>query len=236
MRMVVLKAGGNVIYPRESNHIDRDFLQSLGRFVELHLLQHYECVVLVPGGIGGELFIKWGRQEGCTEPELDEVGCALIDISALIISRALRSNLSDRGLVSPTVPKTLDSLSQALGKYKIIVAGCAIPHALTSDSLAASIAEHASADLKLVKGSKPFGGESSFYEDAACHTISLARLLAYHASLKEIEKAGHYPSLDYLCLRIIRRAKLPSTIVLKDSVVEWRPGVEVQEIAINHES
>jgi uridylate kinase len=190
----------------------------------------------VPGGIGGDLFLEWGRQEGCTEPELDEIGCALIDISALIISRALRSNLRDRVLVSPTVPKTLDSLNQALEKYKIIVTGCAISHTLTSDSLAASIAEHVSADLKLLKGSKPFGGENSFYEDTANHMISLSKLLEYYASLKEIEKAGHYPSLDYLCLRIIRRAKLPSTIVLKDSVVKWRPGEEVEEIAINHDS
>lgn len=236
MRTIVLKAGGNVLYPRESDRVDHSFLLSLCQFVRALLLHTYDRVVLVPGGIGGELFINWGRQEGCTEPELDEIGCALIDMSALIISRALRSNLDSPGLVSPTIPKTLASLSLALDSFRIIVAGCAIPHALTSDSLAASIAEHAGADLKLVKSSKPFGGECTFYEDSTCQTISLAKLLAYHASLTETEKAGHYPSIDYLCLRIIRRAKLSATIILKNSVTDWKPGSEVEEIVINHDS
>lgn len=235
MRAVVLKAGGNVIYPRETNRIDVSFLKLLWRFMEQQLLRIYDRVVLVPGGIGGELFIKWGREEGCTEPELDDIGCTLINMSALILNRALRAHFTQDHLVCSTIPRTLESLTSALDNYRIVTAGCAIPHALTSDSLAASIAEHAKADLKLLKHSKPFGGEQSFYENDRADTISLSRLLEYHCSLRAIEVAGHHPSIDYLCLRIIRRAKLPTTVVLKEDIINWTVGKELSEINIHHD-
>jgi uridylate kinase len=236
VRTVVLKAGGNVLNPRDSGLIDGDFLRTLLRFVEVHLLQSYERVVLVPGGIGCELFLQWGRLEGCTEPELDEIGCALINISASIINRAAISNLVDRSVISPTVPKTLDALSQALDKYRLTVAGCAIAHALTSDSLAASIAEHTSADLIFVKNSQPFNGELSFYQDETRSVLKLERMMTYHSSMNEMERAGHHPSLDHLSLRIIRRAHLFCRVLLKDAIVAWRPGKEISGITIHYDS
>jgi hypothetical protein len=48
MKSLVLKAGGNVIYPRESNRIDFDFLRALWRFMEQGLLMSYDRLVLVP--------------------------------------------------------------------------------------------------------------------------------------------------------------------------------------------
>jgi hypothetical protein len=59
--------------------------------------------------------------------------------------------------------------------------------------------------------------------------------LEYHGSLKDIEVAGHHPSIDYLCLRIIRRAKLRASVVLKQSIAEWSVGEEFSEINIYHD-
>jgi uridylate kinase len=235
MKSVVVKAGGNVLYPRATNRVDREFLGALYLFLQGFLLQWYDRVVLVPGGIGGELFIKWGREEGCTEAELDQIGCSLIGMSAAILNRALLANCEEGKIVCPSPPTDLGSLSRALAQYRLITVGCAIPQALTSDSLAASIAEHASADLKLLKAARPFGGEESFYLNTDQKAISLSKLIQFENSTERVARAGHHPSIDCFCLRIIRRAKLNVTIVLKEEIASWKSGEGISEIEIVHD-
>lgn len=229
---LVIKAGGNVLYPRATGQIDSQLLLHFYNFVDQCLLNQFSHVVIVPGGVGGELFIKWGRSQGCTEPELNEIGCRLIDMTAMIVSRGLRQALREKTMICPTVPRTLDSLSTALSQYRVIAAGCAISNAITSDSLAASIAEHAHAEFKLLKSSPPFDGEKSFYTGPDCKAISLSKLQAFCNTHDRTELAGNHPSIDYLCLRIIRRAKLRTTIVLKDQICSWQPGANISEIEV----
>jgi len=229
---MVLKAGGNVLYPRSTNYIDDDFIAALITYMARHLLHRYERLILVPGGVGGELFINWGRRAGCTEPQLDEIGCSLINMSAAILKRTIRKALDDAVTVCPIVPLTLDQLDQVVDQFQIIVAGCAIPHALTSDSLAASMAEHLGADLRIIKSAKPFIEGEGVYLGSEQRILSLSGLLAFHTSLKSTEVAGHHPSIDYLCLRILRRANLNAAIILKSDVVGWKIDAPVLELEI----
>lgn len=235
MAALVLKIGGNVVQPRSTNLIDLLFIEKLFDYVDAILVKRYKHIIILPGGIGGELFINWGRQAGCSEVELSAIGCSLINMSAAILNRISRLKLGHRLKVCPYVPLTLTELALSVDQFEVVICGCSIPGAITSDSLGALIAEHTNSDFAMVKNGPPFDGEVSFYTDQTSRTISLSKLISFYSSLAYTELAGRFPSIDYQCLRVIRRSRIPTTIILKKTILDWRDGVLPQPITIQHD-
>ena len=84
-----MRVGGNAVLPRETNRFDRRFLMGVAGIART-LSSEGRKLVVVPGGIGGQVFIDWARDAGCSEALQNRVGCKLIDLAAEILADALQ--------------------------------------------------------------------------------------------------------------------------------------------------
>jgi uridylate kinase len=232
---VVMKVGGNVINPRPANIIDDDFISDFGSYLHEALTAFHRKLVIVPGGVGSALFIKWGRLLRCSEAQLNQIGCDLINLSASILASGLSATVKEHE-ICPIAATTLDSLALCRKHFQVTVCGACVTSAISSDSLAALIAEHTKSRLLLVKNGRPFNSEESFYSDPSLRTISLAKMMNFYHLIGTPEAAGHFASIDYLCMKIIQRSKIPTGVILKQSLMKRDAGQAVDVIEILHDS
>lgn len=233
--MLTIKIGGNTIWPRGSSNIDVVFLDRLFRYLKEAICPK-EKVILVPGGVGGQVFINWGRESGCSEASLNEVGCHLINISAMILTSFAKTRLAHASKVCPSVAGSPREIDQHLQIFDFVVAGCSVEGAVTSDSLAALIAEHTNSRLMIVKRNTPFHPGTSFYTSEDKSIMSLDKIIEHSMSISMAGRAGHNISIDPICLMILKRSKTPTEILLKDSLLEWESGRILRSISIEAES
>jgi uridylate kinase len=229
--MIVVKAGGNAIWPRTAAGIDRRFLESLLTFVR-YLINQGETVVLVPGGVGGQHFINWARDAGCSDAEMNEVGCTLINAAALILSRYFMKRVGDAFRTCPIVAANYADLQIYSNSHNLVVAGVALPGAVTSDSLAALAAEHLGAKLIIIKSSYPYEAQRLEFAREGKRYISTKAITAHITSNNTPFSAGYHASLDYVCLRVLERARLQAQILSSPDLSAWCAGGPLNMLTI----
>lgn len=221
--MIVVKAGGNAIWPRGADTVDEPFMTA---FVALlrHLVKDGTRVVLVPGGVGGQYLISWARRAGCSEAEMNHVGCTLIDMAALVLCRYLRRYHDSSFRVCPAVGRSHAEIELYSESFDVLLSGVSLTGAITSDSLAALLAEHLRARLIIVKSRYPYESECLETTEAGDRVIS-NRVLSEYITRDGIPfQAGHHASLDYVSLRVIARANLEAAILSSGDLLNWRSG------------
>ena len=230
--MMVIKAGGNAIWPRAAAGIDQQFLTCLLALVQHLIKREGETVVLVPGGVGGQFFISWAREAGCSDAEMNDVGCTLINTAAIILSRYFTKRSQDSFRTCPVVAETLADLHIYSQSYEFVVAGVAVPGAVTSDSLAALIAEHFGAKLIILKSRYPYETEHLEFARDGNRYISNRAIAAHIARINAPFTAGHHASLDYVCLRVLERAGLEAQILSSADLAAWCDGGPLNKLTI----
>lgn len=229
---IVIKAGGNTIWPRGSVHVDLLFVSALCIFLKKLAVEGHNKIVLIPGGVGGQFFIEWARTSGCSEADLNDIGCSLINTAALVMNRTLLGHASTSFKVCPNLPRTFSDVVMYSESYDLVVSGVSLSGAVTSDSLAALMAESINANLIVVKSTFPYADHSNLFHNKTADTISLPHLIDYIHREHAHGKAGHHASFDPLALLIMTRSALQVRLVLKEDIMNSRPGEIVRMIPI----
>jgi len=230
--MIVIKAGGNAIWPRASNGIDLEFMECLFAFVRHTIHERNEKVVLLPGGVGGQHFIAWARESGCSEAEMNHVGCDLINLAATIISRYFLARSQSLFTTCPVVALAIDDLDMYANSYDLILSGVSMTGGVSSDSLAALAAEHLKAKLIFIKNRYPYEAEHEQFAHEHDNAISLRKISEYIGSKDRSFRAGCHASIDQVCLRVLERAQLDVTLISKKDLAHWHSGNALNMIQI----
>ena len=230
--MIVIKVGGNAIWPRDADGIHLQLMESLFAFVRHLVRNEQETVVLVPGGVGGQHFIEWARRVGCSETEMNAVGCTLINMAAFILNSYFLNNSAGHFQTCPIVVDTFAQLRMHADRYNLLVAGVILPGALTSDSLAALTAEHLGAKLLIIKSSYPYTDEQMERVDNDVRVIHNRELIDRITQRDTPFRAGYHASLDYVCLKVLERARLEAAILSSDDLVAWHSGASLNVLHI----
>lgn len=208
---LVLKLGGNALMPRGMAIPDQDVLAHLSEYVGSRIEDRQRSVI-VPGGVGGHLFIEWARRNECSDSLMNDVGCRLIDLSALILSEILHETTGKKSCPQPA--RTLQELRTFTEQYPAVVSGATAQGAITSDSQAVLIAQALGWEPLLIKRELPFldlAGSQPQAIDVVDLDIKRVRdeVFANAAS----SRPGWHPSIDPLALSIAERHQLPIWIL-----------------------
>jgi len=200
---IVLRIGGSVVAsPLNPSLISNyvDLLKDLRK-------KGHEVAVVVGGGTLAREFIKAAKDIGLDEKAQDEVAISISRLYAQLILRALGK------LSCENVPLTVEDALEYLGQGKIVVMGGLKP-GMTTDTVAALIAEKANADL-LVKATDQEGvydKDPKKYADAVklehLKFKDLSRVLAENK-----HKAGIHQIIDHEAIKILRRKKVKMVVL-----------------------
>jgi len=200
---IVLRIGGSVVAsPLNPSLISNyvDLLKDLRK-------KGHEVAVVVGGGTLAREFIKAAKDIGLDEKAQDEVAISISRLYAQLILRALGK------LSCENVPLTVEDALEYLGQGKIVVMGGLKP-GMTTDTVAALIAEKANADL-LVKATDQEGvydKDPKKYADAVklehLKFKDLSRVLAENK-----HKAGIHQIIDPEAIKILRRKKVKMVVL-----------------------
>ena len=202
MRLVI-RVGGSVVASPFNPKLMNDYVELL-----LNLKQQGHAVAAIIGGgsLSREL-IKTARSMGLSEPAQDEVAISVSRVAAQLF--VLR--LGTHGIL--TVPTTIEDAAKSFKKGKIVVMGGLKP-GMTTDSVAAMLAEHVNADL-LVKVSNVDG---IYTKDPKKHKAAekLERLSFNDLRglfEKEKHEAGIHQVIDPEAVRILQKNKIKTVVV-----------------------
>ncbi len=202
MRIVIRIGGSVVASPINTKLVSKyvDLLKSLKT-------QESELVVVVGGGALARDFIKIAKDLGLEEKAQDELA---ISVSRLFAQLFLKK-LGDAGC--KTVPSTIEDASECLAKGKVVVMGGLKP-GITTDTVAALIAEHVNADL-LVKATDQNG---VYDKDPRKHpdAIKLDHLSfddLSHIFDESRHKAGIHQIIDPEAAKILQRCRIKVIVV-----------------------
>jgi uridylate kinase len=200
---VVLRIGGSVIAsPPDPALIRRyaDALENLKR-------EGHELVVVVGGGSIARDFIELARKLGLSEQIQDDLAISISRLFAKLLTRKLGE------LACRLVPTTILQATQLLSERKIVVMGGLQP-GMTTDTVAAKIAEKTTADL-LVKATDKDG---IYTKDPDKHPyaqkIDRLSLDDLWGLLEEDKhKAGIHQILDPEAVRILQKSRTRTVVV-----------------------
>jgi len=200
---IVLRIGGSVVAsPLNPSLISNyvDLLKDLRK-------KGHEVAVVVGGGTLAREFIKAAKDIGLDEKAQDEVAISISRLYAQLIIRALGK------LSCENVPLTVEDALDYLRQGKIVVMGGLKP-GMTTDTVAALIAEKANADL-LVKATDQEGvydKDPKKYADAIklehLKFKDLSRVLAENK-----HKAGIHQIIDPEAIKILRCKKVKMVVL-----------------------
>jgi len=200
---IVLRIGGSVVAsPLNPSLISNyvDLLKDLRK-------KGHEVAVVVGGGTLAREFIKAAKDIGLDEKAQDEVAISISRLYAQLILRALGK------LSCENVPLTVEDALEYLDQGKIVVMGGLKP-GMTTDTVAALIAEKANADL-LVKATDQEGvydKDPKKYANAVklehLKFKDLSRVLAENK-----HKAGIHQIIDPEAIKILRRKKVKMVVL-----------------------
>ncbi len=200
---LVIRIGGSVIAsPPKAETIQRyaDLLKSMRK-------QRHQLVVVVGGGSIARDFITLAKDLGLSEPDQDEVAISVSRLFAQLLALTLD------GLSSTILPKSVDKAVELFRSDKVVVMGGVKP-GMTTDAVAAMIAERVGADL-LVKASDVDG---VYTKDPKRHSDAekIDRLdFSDLGSLFELDKheAGIHQILDPEAVRILQKSRIRIVVV-----------------------
>jgi len=200
---VVIRVGGSVV----ASPVNTDLIEEYAKLVKKFAKARHGIVLVVGGGSLARAFIRHAKSMGLTESEQDMVA---ISVSRLIAQLfVLKLDNSGTG----TVPISIEDVAKELEKGKIVAMGGLKP-GMTTDTVAALVAEKIKADL-LVKASDQ---EGIYTRDPRKHKDAkkidrlgfddLTRLFELDS-----HKAGIHQIIDPEAVKILRRSRTKTVVV-----------------------
>jgi len=200
---VVLRIGGSVV----ASPIDTELINKYAELLKTLKKQGHEVAVVVGGGTLAREFISIARNLGLDEQAQDEIAISISRVFAQLFIKKLGP------LSCSAMPLTVDYAADCLGTGKILVMGGLKP-GMTTDSVAALIAERVKADL-LVKGTDQDG---VYNKDPKKHRgavkldrLSFDDLVSVFSESKH--KAGIHQVIDPEAVKILKRQQVKLIVV-----------------------
>ncbi len=144
MRLVV-RLGGSVV----ASPVNTELMGKYADLIKTVKLRGHEVAVVVGGGTMAREFIAIAKDLGLDMQAQDELAISVSRLYAQLFLKKLGEEGCSR------VAFTLDDVTQCLSEGKVVVMGGLKP-GITTDAVAALVAEHVNADL-LVKGTDQEG-------------------------------------------------------------------------------
>ena len=200
---VVLRIGGSVV----ASPINAELVDKYANLLGIMRKQGHEVAVVVGGGSLAREFISLAKRIGLNEQAQDELAISISRVFAQLFIKKLGA------LGIGEVPLTIDGAAECLGRGKIFVMGGLKP-GMTTDSVAALVAERLNADL-LVKGTDQDGiynKDPRKYSDAVkLDCLSFDDLRNVFSESKH--KAGINQILDPEAIKILKRQQVKLVVV-----------------------
>jgi uridylate kinase len=200
---VVLRIGGSVV----ASPINTELISKYADLLRTLKEQGHEVAVVVGGGTLARKLIAVAKNLGLDEQAQDEIAISVSRVFAQLFLK----KLGEMGC--KTVPLTVDEAADCLGGGKILVMGGLRP-GMTTDTVAALIAEHINADL-LVKGTDQDGvynKDPRKYGDAVkLDRLSFDDLANVFSESKH--KAGIHQIIDPEAVNILKRKRVRLVVV-----------------------
>jgi uridylate kinase len=165
---VVLRIGGSVV----ASPINTELISKYAELLKTLKVQGHEVAVVVGGGSLAREFISIAKNLELDEQAQDEIAISVSRVFAQLFLKKLGK------LSCSSVPSTVGEAADCLGKGEIVVMGGLKP-GMTTDSVAALIAERISADL-LVKGTDQDGvynKDPKKHRDAVKHKAGIHQII-----------------------------------------------------------
>ena len=195
---IVLRIGGSVVASPVNPALIIKYIDVLKKLKR----RGHKVAVVVGGGALARKFIKTAKELGLEEKDQDDVAISVSRIFAQLFLKKL-GNVGCK-----TVPLTVEDAAECLNKGKIVVMGGLKP-GMTTDTVAALIAEHVGADL-LIKATDQEGvynKDPRKYSDAVkLDKLSFEDLPKVLAENRH--KAGIHQILDPEAVKILKRKRV----------------------------
>ncbi|MCW3995822.1 MAG: UMP kinase [Candidatus Bathyarchaeota archaeon] len=200
---IVIRIGGSVV----ASPINTELMSKYADIIKAVKQQGHEVAVVVGGGALAREFIGIAKNLGLDMAAQDEIA---ISCSRLFAQLFLKK-LGEAGCNKVAV--TLGEASQCLSEGKVVVMGGLKP-GITTDAVAALVAEHVGADL-LVKGTNQNGvydKDPKKYADAVkldhLSLLDLTKILELN-----VHQAGMHQIIDPVAVEVLKRKRLKFVVV-----------------------
>lgn len=200
---IVLRIGGSVV----ASPINSQLISKYLDLIQTLRTQNHEIAVVIGGGALARDFIQIAKIIGLDMQAQDEVAISVSRLFAQLFLKKL-------GAVACTkIAFSLDDVAECLKTGKIIVMGGLKP-GITTDTVAALVAEHVNADL-LVKGTDQDG---IFNKDPRKHADAIK---LDHLSFDDLQtvfsetehKAGIHQIVDPEAVKVLKRKHVKLIVV-----------------------
>lgn len=200
---VVISLGGSVLVPGEG---DAEYLQTLAALLT-RLADERSLFLVTGGGRPARSYIEVGRDLGLDERGLDEMGIVITRLNARLVIQALGPK------ASPLVAESYEEAEEAGKRHPLVVMG-GVRVSLTTDGVAAELAEHLQAD-RIVNATSVDGVYTTDpHRDP--HATRIDRMSYDELAAIAGEPTGLAgPSMvfDPYATRVVRRAAIPLYVV-----------------------
>ncbi len=200
---IVVRIGGSVV----ASPVNTKLMSEYADLIKNVKAQGYEVAVVVGGGTLAREFIKVAKDLGLDMQAQDEIAIAVSRLFAQLFLKKLGSAGCGK------VAFTLDDAAECLREGKIVVMGGLKP-GITTDAVAALVAEHVGADL-LVKGTDQDGvydKDPRKFADAVKQDKLTFDDLSKVFELSE-HKAGMHQIIDPEAVKVLKRKRLKLIVV-----------------------
>lgn len=203
MDTVVLSIGGSILIPGES---DSAYIKKLSSML-MDASKTHKIYIVTGGGRVAREYIKIGRDLGCDESYLDDIGIGVTRLNARLLISGLK------GHAAPLPPRSFDDALNMGKSYPIIVMGGTHP-GHTTDAVSAMLAERVRAD-RLINATSVDGVYTADpKKDKNAKKIpkmTFAELMAI--TIKNDTVAGQNAVFDTLATRLISRSRIKTLVV-----------------------
>jgi uridylate kinase len=199
----VLRIGGSVV----ASPLNAELMGKYVGLLEDLRKRGHEIAVVVGGGALAREFIKAAKSLGLNEKTQDEIAISVSRVFAQLLLKKLGKSACE------SVPSTIDDAVKCLNEGRIVVMGGLKP-GMTTDTVAALIAEETSADL-LIKATDQ---EGVYDKDPRKHAdaVKLEHLCFDDLSrvfAEDKHEAGIHQIIDPEAVRILKRRRVRVVVV-----------------------
>ncbi|MGQ0534743.1 MAG: UMP kinase [Methanobacteriota archaeon] len=201
---VVLSLGGSILMPTDTP--DSTKIREFAEALKSAAGESRRIMVVVGGGSTARNYIRTARGLGADEYLLDEIGIAITRANARLLSAALPDAF-------PAIPRTVPEAVAAAASHRFVVMGGTEP-GHTTDAVAAMLAErsHAARMVNATNVDGVFSEDPRTNPDARLfEKMTINQLVTLAQS--QASEAGSSGVFDPLAARILRRARLPLSVV-----------------------